>query len=415
MLRHFQLTQIELDRFRRGPLGPHFDSFASWLSQQGYSRESGMRKIRLISLLSYWLEQRKIGVQLLDELQIAAFLKAQRKPLRRHHQVQHTLGQLLQHLRRSKIIPNPPPVQAESPTEHLIHDYRRFLIEERGLCQTTLTNYVPVAQRFLSHACRAKAVLLRELTAADINGFILRERITFSPKRVQLTTSALRSFMGFLYLRGQLATPLAAAVPTVATWRFSEMPQFLEPEQVQQILRSCDQSNACGRRDYAVLLLLARLGLRAGEVVHLCLEDIDWNAGTVLVRGKSARQDRLPLPSEVGCALAAYLQKGRPFCATRCVFVRMKAPHEGFSSSVAICDIVRRALLRAGLQPVRKGAHLLRHSLATQMLRSGATLTQIGQILRHQSAQTTEIYAKVDLAALQAIAQPWPGDVRCPR
>ena len=415
MLPLFQLTQMELERFRRGPLSPHFDGFASWLSQQGYSHESGMRKIRLISLLSCWLEQRKIRVRQLDELQIAAFLKAQRNPLRRHHQVRHTLGQLLQHLRRSKIIPNRPPTQAVGPAEHLIHDYRRFLTEERGLCQTTLANYVPVALRFLSNAFRAKALHLAKLTAADINGFILRERTAFSPKRVQLTTSALRSFMGFLYLRGQLATPLAAAVPTVATWRFSEIPQFLEPEQVQKMLRSCDQSSACGRRDYAVLLFLARLGLRAGEVVHLCLEDIDWNAGAVLVRGKSARQDRLPLPSDVGCALAAYLQEGRPFCATRCVFVRMKAPHVGFSSSVAICDIVRRALLRAGLHPEGKGSHLLRHSLATQMLRSGATLTQIGQILRHQSAQTTEIYAKVDLAALQAIAQPWPGDVRCPR
>lgn len=415
MLRQFQLDQMELDRFRRGPLGPHVESFAGWLSQQGYTRESGMGKIRLISLLSCWLEQRKIGVRLLDDLQIAAFLKAQRKPLRRHRQVQHTLGQLLQHLRQSKIIPNPPPTQAKSPTEHLIHDYRRFLTEERGLCQATLANYVPVAQRFLSYAFRAKAVHLRELKAADINGFILRERKTSSPKRVQLATSALRSLMGFLYLRGQLAAPLAAAVPTVATWRFSEMPQFLEPGQVQLILRSCDQNSACGRRDYAVLLFLSRLGLRAGEVVHFCLEDLDWNAGAVLVRGKSACQDRLPLPSEVGCALAAYLEKGRPSCATRRVFVRMKAPYVGFSSSAAICDIVRRALLRAGLEPERKGAHLLRHSLATQMLRGGATLTQIGQILRHQSPQTTEIYAKVDLAALQAIAQPWPGEVRCPR
>lgn len=160
------------------------------------------------------------------------------------------------------------------------------------------------------------------------------------------------------------------------------------------------------------MLLLARLGLRAGEVVHLALEDINWSVGAVLIRGKSAREDRLPLPPDVGRALAAYLQKGRPPCSSRRVFIRMKAPHVGFSTSVAVCDIVRRALLRARLQPERKGAHLLRHSLATQMLRGGASLTQIGQILRHQLPQTTEIYAKVDFAALRAVAQPWPGGVR---
>ena len=185
----------------------------------------------------------------------------------------------------------------------------------------------------------------------------------------------------------------------------------LEPGQVRQILQSCDRSNSSGRRDYAALLLLARLGLRAGELVHLCLEDINWNAGGS-GPGKSSREDRLPLPPDVGRALAVYLRKDRPGCSSRRVFIRLKAPHVGFSSSVAICDIVRRALRRARLEPRRKGAHLLRHSLATQMLRGGASLTQIGQILRHQRPQTTEIYAKVDLLALRAIAQPWPGGVR---
>jgi integrase len=269
-----------------------------------------------------------------------------------------------------------------------------------------------VAGRFLTNAFGGKTVQLDQLAVGDITRFVLSERATFSPKRVQLTATALRSFLGFLYLRGQLSAPLAASVPAVATWRLSDVPQFLEPEQVQQILRSCQQHTPCGRRDYATLLLLARLGLRAGEVVHLCLEDINWSAGEVLIRGKSAREDRLPLPPDVGRALATYLQKDRPSCSCRRVFIRMKAPHVGFSSSVAICDIVRRALRRGRLQPARKGAHLLRHSLATQMLRAGASLTQIGQILRHQLPQTTELYAKVDLTALRALAQPWPGGVR---
>jgi len=412
MFNQFQLSPVDIDRFRIGPLGPHIARFASLLSEQGYSKQMGMQKIRLVAFLSRWLGKRKVRIRQIDEQRIADFLKAQRQPLRRHRQVQHTLAQLLQHLRHSKVIPDLRTSQAESPIELLIHDYGQFLARERGLSQLTLDNYLPVARRFLSNSFGVKTVQLGKLTAKDVNRFILRDKATFSPKRVQLTTSALRSFLGFLYQHGQLPVPLATAVPTVAIWRFSELPKCLEPEQVERLVQSCDRSNLCGRRDYAALLLLARLGLRAGELVHLCLEDINWNVGEILIRGKSSREDRLPLAPDVGCALAAYLQKGRPACSSRRVFIRIKAPHVGFSSSVAICDIVRRALLRANLHPEGKGSHLLRYSLATQMLRGGASLTQIGQILRHQLPQTTEIYAKVNLAALRALAQPWPGGVR---
>jgi site-specific recombinase XerD len=412
MIDHFYLKPADLERFRFGPLGPHLESFASLLSEQGYTPQVGMQKIRLVAFLSRWLEQQQLEIQQLDEQRIADFLRTQRKPLRRHRQVQHTLTQLVQHLRRAKIMDEPRAPHPESPTDVLLPDYERFLLQERGLSQATLDNYLPVARRFLSSAFGTKAVQMGELAAADVQRFILRDKATYSPKRVQLTTSALRSFLGFLYLRGQLAQPLAAAVPTVATWRLSELPQFLEPSQVQQLLDGCDRNDPCGQRDYAALLLLARLGLRAGELVHLDLEDLHWQVGEVLIRGKSAREDCLPLPPEVGRALATYLQKGRPACASRRVFIRMKAPHVGFSSSVAIDNIVQRALRRAKLHPERKGAHLLRHSLATQMLRGGASLTQIGQILRHQLPQTTEIYAKVDFKTLRAVAQPWPGGVR---
>jgi site-specific recombinase XerD len=408
----FQSDPATLDRYRCGPLGLHLDSFANWLLEQGYPRQTSMQKLRLFAFLSRWLEQDKISIQQLDEQRIGQFFKTQQKQLRRQRQVPHTLTQLLHHLRRLRVVPDQQPPRTESPTDRLLHDYGRFLSQERGLSQVTLDNYLPAVRRFLAHAFGTRTLRLDQLGASTIHGFILRDKSTFSPKRVQLTTSALRSFLGFLHLRGQLAAPLAASVPTVATWRLSELPQFLEPEQVRQILQSCDRSSPCGRRDYAALLLLARLGLRAGELVHLCLEDINWSAGEILVRGKSSREDRLPLPPEVGRALTIYLQKDRPACSSRRVFIRMKAPHVGFSTSVAVCDIVRRALQRAHLQPGRKGAHLLRHSLATQMLRGGASLTQIGQILRHQLPQTTEIYAKVDLTTLRAVAQPWPGGVR---
>jgi site-specific recombinase XerD len=218
--------------------------------------------------------------------------------------------------------------------------------------------------------------------------------------------------MGFLYQRGDLATNLAVSVPTVANWNLAPLPRFLEPAEVEKLLNVCDLPSPVGKRNRAILLLLARLGLRAGEVVQLILEDIDWEAGELLVRGKSAREERLHLLREVGQALADYLRE-RPACSA-CWrdFLRMVAPYRGLSGSSTVSSIVRRSLARAHLHPSHRGAHLLRHSLATQMLRCGASLTQIGQVLRHQRAQTTEIYAKVDLVALQALAQPWPGGVR---
>jgi len=221
--------------------------------------------------------------------------------------------------------------------------------------------------------------------------------------------TALRAFLNYLLLRGDIHTNFAGSVLKVANWRLQTLPKALEPELVQQLLGGCDRGTPAGKRDYAILLLLARLGLRGGEVVNLSLDSIDWDAGQLILFGKSRRLDRLPLPHDLGDAIAAYLQHGRPVCSTRHVFVRALPPYRGFSSSVAICDIVRRALLRAGLTPARKGAHLLRHGLAKQMMRNGASLTEIGQLLRHQRVDTTAIYAKVDQEALQPLALPWPG------
>jgi site-specific recombinase XerD len=222
-------------------------------------------------------------------------------------------------------------------------------------------------------------------------------------------TSALRGFLRFLFFRGDINSDLAACVPTVADWRLSELPTSLAPEKVELLLHNCDRRTAIGKRDYAVLLLLARLGLRAGEIVAMTLDDINWEAGVVTIRGKGVRRDQLPIPQDVGEALVAYLRHGRPPCATRRIFIRAKAPCRGFSGSTAIGNIVRRALKGAQLDPIRKGAHLLRHSLATKMLGQGAHLAEIGEVLRHSTTNTTQIYAKVDLAALSELAQPWPG------
>jgi integrase len=198
-------------------------------------------------------------------------------------------------------------------------------------------------------------------------------------------------------------------VPVIANWRLSTLPKGLEPEQVEQVIQAFDLRTAVSRRNYAIILLLARLGLRAGEVVALTLEDLDWKSGTLVVRGKGPRRDQMPLPLDVGKALVAYLRDGRPSCTTRRVFVRAKAPHRGFASSAAICSIVHRALTRAGLEPPRKGAHIFRHALASRMLQHGASLAETGDVLRHRRPDTTMIYIKVDLVSLRPLARAWPG------
>lgn len=221
-------------------------------------------------------------------------------------------------------------------------------------------------------------------------------------------TTAFRSFFRFLFQKGDLQADLAASVPTVADWRLSTVPKHLNPVQVERVLKTCNRRTASGRRDYAVLLLLARLGLRANEVVALQLDDINWRAGEIIVRGKGLFHDRMPLPADVGDALTSYLRRDRPVCPTRRVFVCMKAPPRGFAGPSTLTTIVRRALARADLHPTFKGAHLLRHSLATSMLGAGATMGEIGEVLRHRAPNTTEIYAKVDFEGLRSLAHPWP-------
>jgi site-specific recombinase XerD len=224
--------------------------------------------------------------------------------------------------------------------------------------------------------------------------------------------AVLRSFLGFLLQQGRISTNLAAAVPTVAARRLAGVPRFLEAEQVEKVLRGCDRRGKIGKRDYAILMLLARLGLRGGEVAGLTLDDINWRGGELRIRGKGARVDRLPLPQDVGHALVSYLQKGRPTCASRRVFIRNHAPYEGLAGPASIGNVVRAALTRAQIQSPHQGSHVLRHSLATNLLRHGASLTQIGQVLRHQLPQTTEIYAKVDVNALRSLALPWIGGAK---
>lgn len=242
--------------------------------------------------------------------------------------------------------------------------------------------------------------------------FVQHHAHKLSPGRAQLLVTALRSFLRYLQHQGTITADLAVCVPTVARWSFASLPKFLPAGSVEKVLDRSDRQSLIGRRDYAILLLLARLGLRACEVVALNLEDIDWENARITIRAKGGRWNQLPLPADVGEALASYLRHGRPCCSCRRVFIRSKAPQAGFTGSQSICALVRSALNRAGVESVRKGSHLFRHSLATSMIRKGASLDEIGELLRHRSPNTTAIYAKVDLPALRSLALPWQGGAR---
>jgi len=263
-------------------------------------------------------------------------------------------------------------------------------------------------RKFLIERFREKPPVIREVRSSDVSDFILRQAPTMSPRRVQLVTAAFRSFFRFLFQNGELQVNLALSVPSVADRRLATIPKYLSPDQVERVLGTCNRQTATGRRDYAILLMLARLGLRAGEVVSLQLDDVDWRAGELLVRGKGLLHDRMPLPVDVGEALTSYLRMDRPSCKTRRVFICMKAPRSGFAGPSTLTTIVRRALDRADLYPALRGAHVLRHSLATTMLRSGASMNEIGEVLRHRNPSTTEIYAKLDFDGLRTLANPWP-------
>jgi len=299
---------------------------------------------------------------------------------------------------------------AVTPADRLQTEFRLYLQQERALASTTQDCYLTFVSEFLEERFGSGPIDLASLRAADVLGFVQRRAVTIQSKRVQLMTTALRSFLRFTRYRGEIDKDLAACVPAIANWKLSTIPRAIPPDQVKLLLTSIDRKTAVGRRDYAILLILARLGLRAGEIRTLTLEDLDWQEGLITVRWKAGRYSQLPLPADVGQAIADYLQHGRrPTASSRCVFLRAKAPAGGFQGQSGIGSMVRHALARAGIDALRTGAHQFRHALACQMLKQEASLSEIGELLRHRSPQTTAIYAKVDLASLATLALPWPG------
>jgi site-specific recombinase XerD len=392
-------------RIRGNPLEPHLRTFAASLLESGYRERTIHDKLYPLSALGWWFGRSRRIVSQLDEHLVEAFAKHKRLMLRADRT---TLQQFIDHLRKLDVVPHRKLVPDRSPLAEILSAYGLYLRSERGLISGTIREYQSYARKFLVERFPRCPLVLKAVKARDIFDFVLRHCQSLSIKRAQLMTTAFRSFFRFLFQKRKIETDLAASIPGVPDWRQATVPKYLTPEEVQRVLRACNRRTPTGRRDYAILLLLARLGLRAGEVVSLQLDDIDWRAGEILVRGKGLRHDRMPLPDDVGKALASYLRRDRPRCQTRRVFVRMNAPHRGFAPCGTLPTIVRYAIERANLNPPTKGAHLLRHSLATSMLRSGATMGEIGEVLRHRDLNTTEIYAKVDFDGLRSLAHPWP-------
>lgn len=395
-----------LRSFVRGPLESYAAGFAEELARQGYTVSGAEQHLCFVAHLDRWMSAGRLDVGDLSGPVVERYLAERRAAGYVNYRSVKAMRPLLGYLEPLGVLP-PAPRVVLGAADALLERYRRFLLIERGLTEATTRGYVDAVRAFVVRQVGAEGLDLAGVTAGEVTRFVLDacpHRATGSAK---LIVTALRSLLNFLHLVGEVPVQLASAVPSVAGWRLVGLPKGLEPGQVRRLLASCDRRRATGRRDYAIVLVLARLGLRAGEVAGLGLDDIDWRRGELAVRGKGNRVERLPLPADVGAAVAGYLRRGRPTTAQgRSVFVRVKAPHRALTSG-GVTQVVFDAGQRAGLGKIH--AHRLRHTAATALLRAGSPLAEVGQVLRHRSALTTALYAKVDRDALQVLARPWPG------
>jgi site-specific recombinase XerD len=393
-------------RRKPGRMGPVIEGYRAWLAERGYTPGTIVGMLAMAGGLGRWMDARDIALGDLDRAAVTEFRDALRAAGRRCVPGAHGLDRLLEYLEDQGLLNGRS--WSAGPLEVLAERYRRWLVTDRGLAEATVVRYVKLARSFLNQRLTGRGEV-ESLSGTDIVAFLLAESERLSVGSVKGRVGELRSLLRFLYLQGLTPRPLGAAVPPVAGWRDTGVPKAIPGGDVQRLLDSCDRGDPIGIRDYAILMLVARLGLRSAEVARLELGDIDWRAGQITLRGKANQQDGMPLPFEVGEALAAYLSQARPAAPPRQVFLAAKAPIRAIPPGL-VSDVTHRACDRAGLP--RIGAHRLRHTLATQMLRQGATITEVSQVLRHRDLATTAIYAKVDFATLRTVAQPWPGAAR---
>jgi integrase/recombinase XerD len=387
-----------------GPLVPFRAGFHEELERQGYTPLGAECQLRVMAHVSRWLASQKHEPGDLTSKRVEEFLRARRREGYTLWLSPKGVAPLLTYLRGVGVVPMSD-LAPPTPVDDFLAAYRAYLLEERGIAVTSSVSYLHVARLFLNEHSDFHGVHIAGLTAANVVEFVSTQSRLRNPAHI---VCGLRSLLRYCHLQELTAGSLVGAVPKAARWRLASLPKTLEPTEVRRLFESCDRGTTFGRRDFAILSVLARLGLRAGEVVALELGDIDWRAGELMVRGKGPRFDRLPLPVDVGEAIADWLQQGRKSCQCPNVFTRVRAPLSALTSS-GVSNVVNAACRRAGLPVVN--AHRLRHSSATEMLRAGSNLAEVGQVLRHRSLLTTSIYAKVDRSSLSAVAQPWPGGV----
>lgn len=397
---------------RAGPFRDCIDLYTARLRKDGYSTVTARYSVRIVNCFIRWLIRHDVDLVRMDDQLVVRFFEDKDRGCGLRGGDPAAIGRFLEVLREAKVVAPALPLPA-SPSEQMLERFRAYLDRRRGLNARSCSAYVNFTRLFLQDMAIAGPDDYGRLTTADILGYVERRVRHGSAATAVTMCSRLRSFLRYLQVEGLIAHDLAACVPSVRKWRFTALPTYLSAAQLEKVLQCCDQNAASGRRDYAVLLLLCRLGLRAQEVATLTLDDIDWHAGQFRVHGKGRQQAIMPLPRDVGAAIAAYLQRGRPVSDRRELFLRAHPPHSGFPPTSGIRDIAARALTRAGVGGIaHRGSHVFRHSLATELLRSGAALTQISQVLRHKDHDTTRIYAKVDLVSLRTLSQPWPGGVQ---
>jgi site-specific recombinase XerD len=389
-------------------------SFLDALTTAGYAPHRLTQRRSILVTFAQWVQEERLAPGDLSEAHLAAFVTRRGRGGDTRKKARATLRRFFTHLRCRGILS--PPITPRSIIDDVTDRYVAYLREDRGLAENSILIYAPCVRAFLAHRVETTGGLaLEALNAEAIRRFLVSHVVRRSSESARLLSVALRSFLRFLVLRGEIARDLSGAVPRVRTYQQSSVPAVLSPEEVERVLATADRLHSRGRRDYAILLLLARLGLRASEIVTLELGDVQWCAGEIVVRGKGPRRDHLPLLADVGEAMAHYLREDRGASDSRRVFLRLIPPRVGLTRPCAIDHIVRLALRRAGIGPhARRVAHLFRHSLATRMIRHGASLAEIAEVLRHRSQTTTAIYAKVSFDALRTVARPWPvvGGVR---
>ncbi len=392
-----------------GPLVPYLDSFAKSLDEQGFKRPLIGRQIRVAANFSKWLQAYEVEAHDVTDEHVQRFFEGPARQASVKRGELATLRRLMDLLGQLGVIRPLPEHNEPTPIQQAVSAFAAYLRQELMLCDKTVIQYCPFIEGFLSARFGQGPVEFTALCAGDVIGFVKHQAARLSPARGKAATTALRSFFRYLRYCGEIQLDLAAAVPTVPNWSMTGIPRAISPDHLHAVFAHCPRDTPIGLRDYAILMLLARLGLRASEIVSLTLDSIDWQAGSIAVAGKGHQQASLPMPAEVGEAIAEYLRRGRPISSSRALFLRACAPIRGLGAAQTVTTIVGAAIKRAGIETRYRGTHQFRHALAADMLRHGATLTEIGSVLRHRHAKTTSLYAKVDFAELRPLSLPWPG------